>query len=272
MEIPFWKMHGAANDFILVDDRERSFPAEDRSWIASIAARRTGVGSDGVILIQPSDQADFRMRFFNPDGGEAEMCGNGARCVARLASELGVAPSTMAIETVAGLLRAESRDGRVLLHMTEPENVRLNQSLTVNGRELNYHFANTGVPHVVLQVADARDAEIERLGPTLRDHETFAPAGTNVNVMSVRDRDALQVRTYERGVEAETFACGTGIVACGIIAGLLGLVTTPVRVKTRSGDEIVVNYLRTGERVKEVTMLGPAVHICRGSLNYPASD
>ena len=129
MEIPFWKMHGASNDFILVDDRSGKFPASDSAWLASIMARNTGIGSEGVLLIQPSDEADFRMRFFNPDGGEVDMCGNGARCIARLANELGAAPATMRILTPAGILRAEVRGDNVLLQMTEPTDLDMNQKI-----------------------------------------------------------------------------------------------------------------------------------------------
>ena len=124
-------MHGAANDFVLVDDRAQKFPAAKKEWLAGIMARRTGVGSEGILLIQPSDKANIRMRFFNPDGGEADMCGNGARCLARLAHEIGAAPASMTIETPAGIVRAEVRGEQVLLHMTEPKDWRMNRTLNI---------------------------------------------------------------------------------------------------------------------------------------------
>ena len=154
MKIPFWKMHGAANDFILVDDRAQTFPAADRDWLARVASRRTGVGCEGVILIQPSDNADFRMRFFNPDGGEVEMCGNGARCVARLAFEIGVATELMSIDTVAGILKAQVLGEAVRLTMTEPQEFLMNRTLSTDDGPLAYHSVNTGVPHVVVPVDD----------------------------------------------------------------------------------------------------------------------
>lgn len=269
MEIPFWKMHGAANDFILVDDRNETFPTGDPSWLAAVSARRTGVGSDGVILIQPSSTANFRMRFFNPDGGEAEMCGNGARCVARLAHDLGVAGPRMEIETAAGVLGAEVCGEQVRLHMTEPTDLRLHEAIEVNGESWTYHFANTGVPHVVIQVEDVDGVDLNRLGPAVRRHERFAPAGTNVNVMAAADDGAVRVRTYERGVEAETLACGTGLVACAVVAGRLGIVAPPVQLIPSSGHRLEVGYEADGDGVRNVTLLGPAEHVCRGVLKYP---
>jgi diaminopimelate epimerase len=251
-----------------VDDRAQTFPAEDTEWVAATCARRTGVGSDGLLLIQPSDEADFRMRFYNPDGGEAEMCGNGARCVARLAHELGAAPERMRIQTVAGLLGAEIRGEQVLLHMTDPKGLRLNQALQLNGRTLDYHFVNTGVPHVVCPVDNVEDVDVAAMGAPVRYHADFAPAGTNVNFMSLSGENALRVRTYERGVEAETHACGTGMVACGLVAGLLGLVKPPARITPTSGDLLQVDYTDTDGRITAVTLLGPAEHVCEGVLTY----
>lgn len=268
MEIPFWKMHGASNDFILVDDRRQTFPASDRAWMASVMSRRTGVGSEGILLIQPSTKADFRMRFFNPDGGEAEMCGNGARCLARLAHEIGAAPASMSIETVAGIVRAEVRGDLVLLHMTEPRDWRMNRTLSAVGTTVSYSFVNSGVPHVVVEVPDLDAVDVQKLGAAIRYHKDFAPAGTNANFISVTGPDSLRVRTYERGVEAETLACGTGIVACGLVAGRLGRVRPPVKIAARSGDVLEVNYTATAGGATEVTLLGPAVHVFRGTLTY----
>jgi diaminopimelate epimerase len=269
MRIPFWKMHGASNDFILVDDRAGTFPAGDGRWIASIAGRRTGVGSDGVLLVQRSDWADFRMRFFNPDGGEVDMCGNGARCIARLAHEIGAAPEIMRIETPAGILRAEARGDLVLVHMTEPKDWRMSRTLEVGGRKLAYDFVNSGVPHVVAQVEDLDGTDVAGLGSAIRYHADFAPGGTNANFIRVTGPDALRVRTYERGVEAETLACGTGMVACGLIAARRGLVRAPVRVTCASGDTLEISFRLTADGAADVTMLGPAVHVFRGELEYP---
>lgn len=270
MKIPFTKMHGAANDFILVDDRAGTFPLGDRVWMARIAARRTGVGCEGLILIQPSEKADFRMRFINPDGGEVEMCGNGARCVARLAHDLGAAPARMTIETVAGLLGAEMRGAQVRLTMTPPKDWRLSFPLPLGPKETyTAHFVNTGVPHAMILVESLETVEVSRLGAGIRYHEAFRPAGTNANFARVEPDGALRVRTYERGVEAETKACGTGMVACGLLAARLGLVRLPVTVLPASGDRLEVDGRAEGDSYAAVTLTGPAEYVYEGTLSYP---
>ena len=268
MRVDFWKMHGAGNDFILADDRALAFPATDQAWIARVAARRTGVGCEGVILIQPSDQASFRMRFFNPDGSEVEMCGNGARCVARLAHEIGAAPADMTIETAAGILRAAAMGGQVRLHMTPPRDWRLAGSLILARKKIAYHFVNSGVPHAVVPVKDLAACDVQALGSGIRYHKDFAPKGTNANFIAVTGPQALHIRTYERGVEAETLACGTGIVAAALVAGRQGWVKPPVRVTAASGDVLTVGFRLTRNGAEDVTLLGPAVHVFKGTLDY----
>lgn len=268
MKLNFWKMHGAGNDFILFDDREGKTPAGDAAWLRAISARRTGIGCEGIILIQPSSKADFRMRFFNPDGGEVEMCGNGARCVARLAHEIGAAPRAMRIDTVAGLLQAEVRGEGVCLTLTTPKDWRLRQTLQWDGKSVEYSFVNTGVPHAVVLCEDLDACDVARMGAGMRYHAAFAPAGTNANFVSVTGPQSLRVRTYERGVEAETLACGTGIVASALVSAQLQKVTGPVRVTAASGDVLIVSFDKSGDRIENVTLEGPAVHVFQGTLNY----
>lgn len=268
MRIEFWKMHGAGNDFILVDDRRQVFPASDKSWLTRIAARRTGVGSEGIILIQPSASADFTMRFFNPDGSEVDMCGNGARCVARLAHDIGAAPARMRFETGAGVVSAEIIGDRVRLGMTTPKDWRLNRTVELPGGKRAYGFVNSGVPHVVMEVDQLEEADVARLGAAIRYHQDFAPKGTNANFIKVTGPDALRIRTYERGVEAETLACGTGIVAAGLVAGRMGRVKAPVRITCASGDVLEVNYRLTADGAEDVTLLGPAAYVFTGVLEH----
>ena len=270
MDIRFWKMHGAGNDFVLVDDRREEFPAADRAWLTCVADRRTGVGCEGIILIQPSTKADFRMRFFNPDGSEVDMCGNGARCVARLAHEIGAAPAEMTIDTLAGVLRAAITGRNVRLGMTRPKDWRLHETLDLPGGALAYGFVNSGVPHVVAEVPDLDQMDVVRTGTAIRHHRAFAPAGTNANFIAVTGPQSLRIRTYERGVEDETLACGTGITAAALIAGKSGRVQPPVRVTCRSGDVLEVNYRLTADGAEDVTLLGPAAHVFQGVLPYPA--
>jgi diaminopimelate epimerase len=261
-------MHGAANDFIVVDDRALTFPVQDAGWLQHIMRRHTGVGSEGVLLIQPSARADFRMRFFNPDGGEVDMCGNGARCIARLAHELGVAPARMTLETGAGVVGAEMLGERVRLTMTTPKDWRLDRRLRALDREWTYSFVNSGVPHAVLCVENLEALEVQALGAAIRYHADFAPQGTNANFISVSDANTIRLRTYERGVEAETPACGTGIVAAGLIAGRTGLVRPPVKVIPASGDTLEVDFQLTADGAEKVTLFGPAAHVYRGELVY----
>jgi len=270
MIIPFTKMHGAANDFILVDDREESFPASDRAWIALIAARRTGVGCEGVILIRRSATADIGMRFFNPDGGEVDMCGNGARCIARLANDLGAAPARMTIETPAGRLGAEVlAGGAVRLAMTDPKDWRVGGSLSIDGGTIAYTFLNTGVPHVVTEVNDLGAVDVARLGAAIPRHSGFQPAGTNANFVQVDGPGAIRVRTFERGVEAETLACGTGMVASALAMARAGRVTLPATVVPSSGDRLEVDGRVEGDLWAGVTLTGPAEYVFRGELPYP---
>jgi diaminopimelate epimerase len=267
-EIPFWKMHGAGNDFVLVDDRGEAFPATDIDWMASLGDRRTGVGCDGFMLIQGSTKADFRMRFFNPDGNEAEMCGNGARCVARLASEIGAASAQMSIETVAGVLTAEIVGELVRLQMTEPTDWRMDRDLALPGGDIRYSFVNSGVPHAVIQSDDLAGHDVRGMGNAVRYHNDFAPAGTNANFIGITGEQSLTIRTYERGVEDETLACGTGIVASALVAAKLGKVSSPVSVTCAHGDVLEVAFDLTENGAENVMLLGPAEHVFRGTLVY----
>ncbi len=261
MSIPFWKMHGAGNDFILVDDRSRKFPAGNAAFIARLCNRQRGIGSEGLLLLQSSDTADFRMRFFNPDGGEADMCGNGARCLARLAYELGAAPAKMRIQTAADLVRAEIIPAGVRLYLPEPKDWRLHLSMPWNGEQIALHFVDTGVPHAVAVVSDLATVNIPLLGAAIRRHALFAPAGTNADFIQVAGSNAISIRTYERGVEAETLACGTGVVAGTLVAVRLGLVQAPVHVATAGGDTLEVG-------LSPPTLAGPAEHSFRGEIAY----
>ena len=270
MLIPFHKMHGAANDFIVVDDRQQTFPIHDQEWMAAVMARNTGIGSEGILLIQPSESADFRMRFFNPDGGEVDMCGNGARCIARLARELGVASDTMTFNTLAGVVSAEVMGDIVRLTLTPPVDWRMDQTLTVDGETVRYHFVNSGVPHVVIEVADVSAVDVPALGVAIRSHDDFSPGGTNVNFITVTGSNALRLRTYERGVEAETPACGTGIVASALLAGRAGRVAPPVLITSAGGHELTVDYRLTEEGAEDVTLTGPTEHVFQGAIEYGA--
>ena len=262
-------MHGAGNDFIVVDDRTVTFPFRDREWVAAICSRRQGIGSEGVILIQSSAEADFRMRFFNPDGGEAEMCGNGIRCAARFACDAGMAPSSARVETAAGEVRTEVHGEAVRVFMPHPRDLQMDQVLNLDDGLIRYGFVNTGVPHTVITVGDLQSCDVVGIGRAVRRHPVFAPQGTNVNFVQVTGPHALRIRTYERGVEAETGACGTGIVAAALLASQRGAVTPPVEVTVSGGDVLSVDFeLREG-LPDQVTLFGPAVYVYRGEIEAP---
>ena len=253
-------MHGAGNDFIMVDDRALTFPAGDRAFIQKIASRRTGIGCDGILLLQPSASADLKMRFINPDGGEVDMCGNGARCFARLASTLGAAPANMVMETGAGLVKAAVLGDQVRLHLTPPVDWRMGLDV---GLDATADFVNTGVPHVVVRV-DALDAlDISVLGSGIRNHGLFAPAGTNANFVKVEADATLSVRTYERGVEAETLACGTGATAAALVAARHGWVELPVAVHCAGGYDLTIDSVDGG-----ATLSGGAEFVFEGEVEY----
>ena len=260
MKIPFTKMHGAGNDFIVVDDRDRSFPVDDHEFIAGICARRNGVGSDGVILLQPSDCADLRMRFINPDGGEVEMCGNGARCFARKAYNLGAVPAAMTIETMAGPVRAEVFGEQIRLELTDPADLQIDLDL---GLDWPSDFVNTGVPHVVAWVDDVQAVDLVTMGRAIRYHEHFSPAGTNANIAKVEADGSLTVRTYERGVEGETLACGTGAAAVGVLAARRGWVSLPVSVHCASGYDLVIDHAQG-----MTSLSGNAETVYEGIIEY----
>lgn len=269
MNIRFWKMHGAGNDFIIMDDRVMRFPLSDRLWIRQICSLHTGIGAEGLILIQPSDKASFRMRFFNPDGLEAEMCGNGVRCAARFANDLGIVEKKMAIQTIAGILQASITTNGVQVTMPPPSGIRLNFPVQAAGQCVVCNFVNTGVPHVVVEAEDPDQVNLQFMGPLLRRHEAFAPHGANVNYMRVTGVHSLKARTYERGVESETLACGTGVTACVLVAALMNKVISPVSVKCRSGDVLEVDFQRNADNFENVSLSGPAVPVFQGEITYP---
>ncbi|MDE2180740.1 MAG: diaminopimelate epimerase [candidate division NC10 bacterium] len=265
-KLSFVKMSGSGNDFIMIDNRGGRLDIEPRALAERLCRRRISVGADGLILVEPSSVADFRMRILNADGSEAEMCGNGGRCVARFAEMLGIAGPHMAFETLAGIIRAEVDGSRVKLQTSQPQGIRLHQSIEADGDMHEIHSINTGVPHAVLFCADLEAVPVRTLGRTIRLHPAFQPAGTNVDFVTVLDRHTLAIRTYERGVEDETLACGTGTVASTLVAATLGMVSSPVQVKVRSGETLTVSFTGKGPEYQEVFFEGEVRLVYQGEL------
>ncbi|MBI3997188.1 MAG: diaminopimelate epimerase [Candidatus Omnitrophica bacterium] len=299
--IPFTKMVGTGNDFIIVDTvAHRSLVSLKTRWSSiskMLCDRHTGIGADGVLVLERSPRADVRMRIFNADGSEAEMCGNGARCVAKYIAN-GTQDSrlktqdrrpetgdrTATIETKAGMLSATVAHGQVAMRMTAPTHLRTNGVVRVDGRAYAFGSVNTGVPHVVIPVTQLARVNVETIGQSIRSHRMFAPRGTNVNFIQpdATRANRLRVRTYERGVEAETLACGTGIVASAIIYGLMKMKavqrarTQQIDVEARSGDVLRVSFavVPHGQevRVTDVILTGGARRVFDGAVEWPPRD
>ena len=266
MKLDFAKMTGAGNDFIVIDDRRNAVGDDARELARELCRRRVSVGADGLILLVPSTRADFRMRYFNADGSEADMCGNGGRCVARFAHDLGVVGREMQFESRSGLHKASVTDDGVRLSMTEPRALILDFPLSLYGEKLTPHRVNTGVPHAVLEVEDLESFPVVERGRAIRRHEAFLPEGTNVDFVRALPDGRAALRTYERGVEDETLACGTGAVASAIVLAALGRVKPPVRLLTRGGAELVVGFYMSDLGFCDVTLAGDAVTVYRGAI------
>ncbi|MGH7167194.1 MAG: diaminopimelate epimerase [Nitrospiraceae bacterium] len=278
--IPFMKLSGSGNDFLLIDNREGIVaPRRAGALAAKVCAHRLSVGGDGLILIERSRRADFRWRLFNADGSEAAFSGNGARCAARFAYLKRIAPRRMRIETLAGVIEAEmvaglpGRTGRtvreaeaVKVRFPDPTGLRLHLRVPIAGVEREAHFIDAGVPHCVYLVDDPDTADIVGIGRPTRHHALFQPAGTNVNFIKIVDPHRIRIRTYERGVEDETLACGTGAIASALIASLVGKVESPVTLVPQSGLELTVHFGSRRGTFTEVYLQGDARAVYEGRI------
>jgi diaminopimelate epimerase len=269
MDLRFTKMNGAGNDFVVLDNRTRQFSL-DGATIARLCDRHRGIGADGLLAVEPADgEADFRMRYYNADGGEAEMCGNGARCFARFAARLMPArPDAVSFETQAGVITAALEGDLVSLDMGRPTDHRAPKNYTIEGADHVIHFMNTGVPHAVEFVDDLEAVDVVSLGRTIRRHEAFTPKGTNANFAKVLEPGKLLLRTYERGVEGETLACGTGVCAAALLHAAADGVSSPVFVTVRGGDTMRVDFAREADgSFAGARLTGPADFVFDGVIS-----
>jgi diaminopimelate epimerase len=262
-KIHFYKMAGAGNDFILIDNRKGLLDGDRCQEFVRMACRRKlSVGADGLILIENDPEVDFKWRFFNADGSEAEMCGNGSRCAARFVRLTGIVKKPkMAFRTLAGIIGAELLGSRVKVQMTQPHSLKQDIPVEGDGRAFNLDFINTGVPHAICIMENAGELEsvdIQRWGRFIRFHSRFHPAGTNVNFVYVQNKGRIVVRTYERGVEGETLACGTGAIASALVCALRSRVDSPVEVETRSGELLTIHFRHVENAFSEVSLEGEA--------------
>ena len=266
-KIEFYKMSGSGNDFIIVDNRDRIVDETDLlNFIIKVCRRKMSVGADGFILVENTEGADFKWRFFNSDGSVAEMCGNGARCVARFAYLNGIAGSEMSFETGAGIVEAQVAGESVKIKMTDPSDLKTDYTLELKDRSISVSSINTGVPHVVMVTDTLDDVEVVKMGREIRFHDMFAPAGTNVNFICPIKDDTIGVRTYERGVEDETLACGTGSVAGALVMARKMKIDAPIHVLTRSGVNLKIYYKEKDATYQDIYLEGDARVIYRAKL------
>ena len=270
--IPFEKMNGTGNDFVVIDNRDGIIPLEEQAEFAQKVCRRMfSIGADGLILIEKSETSDFSWNFYNADGSVAEMCGNGSRCAARFAYRHKICGPKMSFETLAGVIEAEicEDDENVRVKMTQPYDFRLDLSLRLDDVEYPVTYVNTGVPQAIIFVEE--DVPVKKWGRKVRFHEIFEPSGTNANFVTCLEDGKIKVRTYERGVEDETMACGTGAVASSIYAAMLKGMDSPIDVVTSGGDTLTIYFdLQDGPVVESVYLEGPARIVCSGNLTPEA--
>jgi len=264
----FYKMSGSGNDFIVVDGRFAGVADFTPSAIAAACDRRLGIGADGVILLDPEAPAGahFTFRYWNSDGSEGPMCGNGALCATRLAAAIELAPpeGDVVFATAAGLHRGRVREGRAMIDLPDcppPRTV----NVPLQAGESAPMFAEPSVPHLVLQVADVETVDVAGRGPTLRFDGLLPPGGANVNWIAALDDGSWRMRTYERGVEAETLACGTGAVACAVVLAATTSARSPTRLWTRSRMPLDVSWTRRGGAFTNLSLSGDARTVFKGT-------
>jgi len=274
--IEFTKMSGAGNDFVIVDNREKVI--EDASRFAQVVCdRRNGIGADGILLLEASAHADFAMKYFNADGSYGGMCGNGGRCISRYAQiKKIVDKNSMDFEALDYIYHATVLNEDVELHMKPSRDLRTEQAVEIQNFLLKFHFVNSGSPHCVVFLDENKDlgidldrVDVDGLGRLIRNHSYFSPEGTNVNFLQLNKDNSCSMRTYERGVEEETLACGTGAVASAIVGNRIKGIESPVILRVKSGERLQVGFTRSGQNeYTNVTLFGSARVVYRGILDY----
>ncbi len=272
--VKFTKLVGAGNDFLVIEANK----ALDYKKLALKACHRSdGIGADGILVLDKSKTSDYRMRIINADGSEAEMCGNGARCIATyIVNRKKPSKKLFSIETLAGEILGEAKGEIARVRLSEPTDYRPGIPLTLNGKDIHVHYIDTGVPHTIVYVNGLAGIDVNKIGPTIRYHKAFAPRGTNVNFVEQNSKDLVAVRTYERGVEAETRACGTGSVAAAIVSYLQANPGTLQRdqkkavmnVLTQSGETLEVTFDITAQKITNVWLKGSAKFIAEGNYYF----
>ena len=269
MVVDFVKMNGAGNDFIFMDNRSGVINL-DTEQVIRLCHRQRGIGADGLCMLIPcaSKKADWAWEFYNSDGSVAEMCGNASRCFARYIQKITGQKSPITFETGAGIITANIHDDyRVTINLTNPKGLALNEKLPLSIGPTVVHSINTGVPHAVIFVPDITRVPIMQLGPELRRHAHFGPKGTNVNFAQVLSPGVIRVRTFERGVEGETLACGTGVTATALISSKVYGYASPIKVWVQGGDSLEVHFKESSSVFTDIHLNGPADFSFNGSVD-----
>jgi diaminopimelate epimerase len=273
--IEFTKIEGAGNDFVLIDNRENKYSFSLPTLARILCHRHFGIGSDGLIVLESSTVADIKMRFLNPDGSEGAMCGNGGRCVAHYAI-LKQTKSKVSIEALDFVYNAEGEDNNIKLQMKNPTELKFDLKFSLQNEIISSDFINTGSDHLVVDAENLpvslgnrlEEIDIKTIGRFLRYHKYFHPRGTNVNFIEKVGEREINIRTYERGVEDETLACGTGSVASAIVAALKYSWKPLIKVHTRSGSILTINFQYDSKNISDVSIMGPAKIVFTGKLKY----
>lgn len=275
-KIPFTKMSGAGNDFVVVDNRS-GIVKNDIEFAKAICDRKWGIGADGVLLIEKSDRAAFMMKYYNSDGSFGGMCGNGGRCISRFAFINHIIDrQSFSFEALDYVYSAKVTDDGVILTMKEPSDILLRNTMILDGKQIQYHFVNTGSPHCVIILhentntfSNLSSLDVNTIGRKIRYNDLFSKTnGINVNFIEVASKTSLNIRTYERGVEAETLACGTGSIASAIIAHLIGQTDSSCFIQTKSGEALHVSFQNKDGKICNVTLSGSAHVLFEGTLTF----
>lgn len=273
MKLSFTKMSGAGNDFVVIDNRAGT--VKDAAALAkTVCDRRWGIGADGLLLLEPSDRVDYRMMYYNADGSYGGMCGNGGRCISQYAFEHGIAKDTHQFEALGHVYHSVVFPDQVILSMLDPRDIKMNIVLPIGSTKLKMHFVNTGSPHVVIPIRQLKnrfrtlsEIPVTAIGTKIRHHKLFRPEGTNVSFIENNGDNSINIRTYERGVEAETLACGTGSIASAIIASRLWEMNSPVQVMPASGVPLEVGFVVKNLEYSAITLRGPVKKTFTGEID-----
>lgn len=276
LEIEFTKIEGAGNDFVLIDNRSENIKFGVNELAKMICERHSGIGADGLIIIENSTEAEFKMRYINSDGSEGGMCGNGGRCAAQFVLLENPQNCTVKFEALNNIYKAERTNKNIKLWMQQYSDLTPNIKIRYQNEEIKINYINTGAPHVVIMLSELpnslRDSlytmDINTIGRYIRYHSKFAPLGTNVNFVEEINKQKIAIRTYERGVENETLACGTGAVASAILSAIKFEWHSPIEIFTKSKNKLIVHFNIAENNISDVALEGPAKVVFKGKFKY----